>query len=326
MRRIVFIAYEGATALDVAGPAEVFAAAARRLGADAYRVKLASVGGGLRETLPGLHLQTLSLSRLRPTAQDSIVVVGGYEAAVGSCMRDERVLGWLRLAASRVERMASVCSGAFVLAAAGLLNGRRAATHWLGCSRLQRLFPRVTVDRHAIFVVDGRFWTSAGVTTGIDMALAMVEKDHGSKIADSIAAELVLYVRRPGFQSQFSESLLLQMHRSDPMRQAVVWVRAHLRTADVESLAAAASLSLRTLHRRCLTHMGVTPAKLIDRLRVEHARTLLATGRGSAKQLASLCGFRTAANMKRVFMRELGITPGAYRLLHSRTAAADSEL
>jgi transcriptional regulator GlxA family with amidase domain len=318
MRRIVMVMYEGATALDIAGPSEVFAAVARRGPRPLYRLELASVDGGMRTTSTGLTMRTRDLLAVRPAAADTVIVAGGFSAAVAAAMADRRLRGWLQRAAGGVERVASVCSGAFVLAAAGLLDERGAATHWMGVRRLARMFPRVTVDHNAIYVVDGKLWTSAGVSTGIDMALAMVEKDHGCAMADSIAAELVLYVRRPGFQSQFSESLVLQAGSSDPLRAAIAWLRRHLRTADVESLARAAALSVRTLHRRCREHLGLTPAGLIARVRVEHARMLLATSRVGAKQLAVRCGFGTPANMKRAFMRELGIGPRDYQLLHTR--------
>jgi transcriptional regulator GlxA family with amidase domain len=209
-----------------------------------------------------------------------------------------------------------VCSGAFVLAAAGLLDGRRAATHWIGAEALQREYPAVSVDKNAIFVRDGSVWTSAGVTTGIDMALAIVEEDHGRALADALAAYLVLYVRRPGFQSQFSAALVAQTEASDPLGAAIAWARAHLDEADVERFARRAGMSLRTLHRRCLDRLATTPAKLLDKLRVEHARTLLATSDLAVKALAADCGFGNPARMKRAFEREIGISPRDYRVLH----------
>jgi transcriptional regulator GlxA family with amidase domain len=322
MRRIIMVVYEGVTALDVTGPSDVFASATRRAGKPLYRVDPASTGGGMRTTSAGIAINTRDLLAMRPAAGDTIIVGGGFHAAVGAAMADRRLLGWLQRAAESAERIASVCSGSFVLAAAGLLHGRRAATHWMATGRLGRMFPAIKVDRNAIFVTDDRLWTSAGVSTGIDMALAMVEQDQGAAVADGIAAELVLYVRRPGFQSQFSELLTLQAGSSDPLHHATAWLRRNLRSADVESLARAAALSVRTLHRRCREHLGVTPAKLIDRVRVEHARMLLATSRAGAKGLAARCGFGTPASMKRAFMRELGITPGEYQLLHTRRVAA----
>jgi transcriptional regulator GlxA family with amidase domain len=210
-----------------------------------------------------------------------------------------------------------VCSGAFLLAAAGILDGKRATTHWSACDRLATFRPQVTVDRNAIFVRDGSVWTSAGVTTGIDMALAMVEDDHGRAVADAIAGRLVLYVRRPGFQSQFSDALVAQSTGSDPLGDVIAWARAHLRDADVDRLAQHAGLSLRTLHRRCQEHAGTTPAKLLDKLRVEYARTLLATTSMPAKALAAASGFGSPARMKRAFQRELGLGPRDYRVLNS---------
>jgi transcriptional regulator GlxA family with amidase domain len=321
MQRVVIVAFDGATTLDVTGPAEVLAAAARRVGGRAYAVDVVSVGGGERTMTSSLRIHTGELTRIRPRPSDLVIVAGGDEPGIRAAMADQRLLTWLRHAAPVVGRMTSVCSGAFLLAAAGLLDGKRAATHWSACDRLEQMFPRVTVDRTSIFVADGRTWTSAGVTTGIDMALAIVEEDHGAAVADAIAASLVLYLRRPGFQSQFSEALVSQAASSDPFGRVIAWIRAHLRHATVESAARASALSVRTFHRRCRDRLGVTPAKLIDKLRVEHARTLLATSDVPAKQLADECGFGTATNMRRSFTRELGVGPREFRLLHARRAA-----
>jgi transcriptional regulator GlxA family with amidase domain len=322
MRRIIFVLYGGAAALDVVGPSEVFSAASRRAGKDQYRIDVASVGAGIVSTCSGVDIQSRTLLDIEPAANDTVIVAGGFGPAVGPAMQDRQLLDWLQRAARRVERVGAVCSGSFVLAAAGLLEGRRAATHWIATRSMARMFPGTSVDANAIFVVDGRIWTSAGASTGIDMALAMVEHDHGRTMANEIAAELVLYVRRPGFQSQFSESLVIQTSASDPMHQVITWVRKNLRTADVTSAARAAALSVRTLHRRCVEQLGATPARLIDRVRLDHARMLLAGSRLSAKRLAVHCGFGSAANMKRVFMRELGISPQEYQLLHSRPAGS----
>jgi transcriptional regulator GlxA family with amidase domain len=290
-----------------------------------YRVDVASIGGGERTTTSGLPIRTRDLLRIRPHRDDTVIVAGGEDGAIRAALADARLCAWLRRAAGVVGRMASVCTGAFILADAGLLDGKRVATHWMACELLSRLYPRVTVDPNAIFVVDGRTWTSAGVTTGIDMALAMVEKDLGAAVADAVAARLVLYVRRPGFQSQFSEALVAQTASSDPLGPAIAWARGHLGDLDVGTLARRAALSVRTLHRRCLEHLGTTPAKLIDKLRVEHARTLLAGGALPAKTLAAQCGFGNAGRLKRAFRRELGIGPREYRVLHApaeRTAGA----
>jgi transcriptional regulator GlxA family with amidase domain len=317
MKRVVLVLVPGVQSLDLTGPAEVFAAA-RRDGRPAYCLEFAAVGGGEVEASCGLRVSSKDLLQIRPRASDIVVVAGAPEPAIRAAVADQELLAWLRRAAGAVERMTSVCSGAFVLAAAGLLDGKRATTHWQGVEQLARMHPRVTVDGNAIFVRDGRIWTSAGVTTGIDMALAIVEEDLGRTVADAIAAALVLYVRRPGFQSQFSAALVAQTSSSDPLGAALSWARGHLARADVETLAKRAGLSVRTLHRRCLEHLGTTPAKLIDRLRIEHARTLLITSSLPAKVLAAQCGFGNSTRMKRVFQRELGIGPIEYRLLHAR--------
>ena len=174
------------------------------------------------------------------------------------------------------------------------------------------------VDREAIFVRDGTIWTSAGVSTGIDMALAMGEEDHGRQLADSVAAHLVLYVRRPGFQSQFSEALVAQTSASDPLGPVVMFVRANLRAPiDVARLAAAAGMSVRSFHRHCQQVLDTTPAKLVEKLRVEHARTLLTTTQLGTKTIAARCGFGAAARMARAFDRTLGVAPSAYRMMFS---------
>jgi transcriptional regulator GlxA family with amidase domain len=213
-----------------------------------------------------------------------------------------------------VERVGSVCSGAFVLAAAGLLDGRRATTHWSACKLLTSIRPGVTVDTRAIFVQDDRVWTSAGVTTGIDMVLAMIELDHGAALVDALAAHLVLYVRRPGFHSQWSPALAAQRERSEPLGRTLAWARRNLcRPLDVAVLAAQAGVSPRTFHRRCVEGLGLTPARLIAQLRVEHARTLLATSQLSGKEIASQCGLRDAAQLTRLVRREIGVSSREYR-------------
>jgi transcriptional regulator GlxA family with amidase domain len=320
--RAVIVGFDGMQTLDATGPAEVFAAASRSAGRPVYRVIVASIGGGPRATSCGAAICTEDLRRIRPGPRDTIVVAGGEDPAVRGAAGDRALLGWLRRAARSALRVTSVCSGAFVLAAAGLLDGKRATTHWSACDELARRFPGVAVDGNAIFVRDGAVWTSAGVTTGIDMALAIVEDDLGRAIADDIAARLVLYMRRPGFQSQFSAALIGQTAGADPLGPAIAWTRDNLATADIDALARRAGLSVRTLHRRCLERLATTPAKLIDKLRVEHARALLTTTTIAPKALAAQCGFGNPTRMKRAFERELGIGPREYRVLHARTSGA----
>ncbi|MEZ4220486.1 MAG: DJ-1/PfpI family protein [Polyangiaceae bacterium] len=312
MPRVLLVAFEGAQTLDVTGPAEVFAAAARQ--GLSYRVELLSVGGGLVNTSSGIALDARDLSAVRPRSTDTVLVAGGNEGAVRRAMADPLLLDFLRRAARVAGRVGSVCSGAFLLARIGVLDGHAAATHWSACDRLARAFPKVRVDRNAIFLREGKLWTSAGVTTGIDMALAMVEEDSDRSVSDAIASQLVLYLRRPGFQSQFSAALLAQATRADTLATAIGWARSHLHT-DVESLARQASLSVRTLHRRCFELFGTTPARLLDKLRVEHARALLAQDL-PLKALATDAGFGSVPRMNRAFLRELGMTPSQYRAVH----------
>ncbi len=316
MARAVLVVFEGVQTLDLTGPAEVFASAGRVREVPTYDVIIASIAGGELTTSCGLPIRTQSLARIKPRRGDTVVVAGGDSAAISAAVADPRLTRWLLRAAPIVRRLCSVCSGAFVLATAGLLAGKRATTHWSACDRLAKMFPAVDVDRNAIFVTDGRIWTSAGVTTGIDMTLALVEEDFGRAIADEVAARLVLYVRRPGYQSQWSDALIAQT-TGDSLGPTIAWARANLAKADLDSLALRAGLSPRTFHRRCLEQLSTTPAKLLEKLRVERARDLLATSDQPVKSLAGSCGFTSPARMKRAFERELGLTPRAYRLLHA---------
>jgi len=324
-RRVLLVGYRDADGLDLFGPAEVFAEAVRQLKAPVYEIVMSTVGGGAMTLTSGVSVAAADLTAIRPQGSDVVIVAGGDDAATEAAARDRALLGWLARASRTVSRMASVCDGAFVLASAGILEGKRAATHWYSCERLARLYPTVAVDREAIFVRDGRIWTAAGVSTGIDMALAMVEEDHGRKVADTVAAHLVLFARRPGFQSQFSEELVAQTLASDPLGQVITWMRANLRAPlDVATVAHRAGMSVRTFHRSCLQALDLTPAKLVEKLRVEHARSLLATTRLGTKVVAARSGFGSTPRMTRAFQRALGLTPGAYRLMFFRDSGATS--
>jgi transcriptional regulator GlxA family with amidase domain len=316
MARVILAVFDGAQGLDVLGPAEVFAGVGRYDDVAGHDVVLAAVGGGSIRATSGVTMSVVDLARLRPGRDDTVIVVGGEEGAIRSAVFSKPLVAWLSRAARIVRRIGSVCSGAFVLAHAGILDGRRVATHWSACQQLAAFRPQLTVDPNAIFVQEGRVWTSAGVTTGIDMALAMVEEDCGRKVADAIAARLVLYARRPGFQSQFSDVLVAQTEASDPLAPIVTWARQNLRgRVDPVRLARRAGMSVRTFHRRCVEQLGTTPAKLVEGLRVEQARTLLATTELGTKTIAARCGFGSAPRMARAFERTLGVAPRDYRLV-----------
>ena len=322
-KRVILVGFDGAEGLDIFGPAEVFTTASRRLGMPAYDVVIAAVDGGSIVLTSDASVAARRLGSIRPQADDTVLVVGGADRALDEAASRQPLLAWLVRASRVVRRIGSVCDGAFIIARAGILDGKRAATHWSSCDRLGRAYPQIEVDREAIFVRDGRVWTSAGVTTGIDMALAMVEEDHGPRTADTVAAHLVVYARRPGFQSQFSEVLVAQSSASDPLGPLVTWLRANLRASlDVAKLARRAGMSVRSLHRHCLQVLDTTPAKLVEKVRIEQARTLLATTSLGTKTIAGRCGFGTPTRMARVFERALGVGPRAYRTMFSSPNAA----
>jgi transcriptional regulator GlxA family with amidase domain len=248
-----------------------------------------------------------------------VLVVGGSSEGVLAAAQNVTLRRWLMRAsqsssaASRARRIASVCSGAFILADCGILNGRSATTHWAESERLALAYPAVRVDANAIFVKDASVWSSAGITTGIDMALAMVAEDNGREVADRVAAQLVLHARRPGFQSQFSELLAAQARQGDPLSGVVAWAQAQLSELSVEQLAKHAGVSVRTFHRLVKKTRGTSPARLIERLRVEQVRLLLATTDMPLKEIAPSCGFRDATQLSRSFQRAVGVSPGSYR-------------
>jgi transcriptional regulator GlxA family with amidase domain len=332
LRKIAIIAFEDTNLLDVAGPAQVFRTAAEQLcvtgaaGALAYEVTLLSSEGGLVTSSPGVQLATTSLCDLEPEAFDTILVSGGHGAQ--SAGADERLSIWLKRAAGRVRRIGSICTGAFVLAAAGLLKGRRAATHWGYCGDLQASYPDIDVDADSIFVEDHGCWTSAGVTSGMDMALAMVEEDHGRDLSLLVARRLVVFLKRPGGQSQFSAPLAAQT-AVGPLSPLLSWIienpAADLRT---EALAERAGMSLRNFYRAFEGATGAPPADWVERARLEIARRLLEQTSLYVEQVATRSGFSTGDRMRRVFLRRLGVAPGDYRARFTRPnlQRADEEI
>jgi transcriptional regulator GlxA family with amidase domain len=216
--------------------------------------------------------------------------------------------------ASRVRRLASVCSGTFLLAEAGLLDGRRVTTHWRGCDELARRYPALTVERDPIFVRDGTVYTSAGVTAGMDLALALVEEDHGRQVALRVARQLVMFLKRPGGQSQFSAQLALQTADREPLRELQAWIADHLDgDLSVPVLAAEVAMSERNFARIFTRQVGVTPARFVERARVEGARRRLEESTDGVEMVAVRCGFGSAEVMRRAFLRLLGVPPSAYR-------------
>ena len=246
---------------------------------------------------------------------DTLLVAGGSRG-LRAMMARQDVGRWLRKVAPRTRRYGSVCTGAFVLAAAGLLDGKRVATHWASCDRLAAGFPALTVDADLLYVVDGKVWTSAGVTTGIDMALALVEADLGAATANLIARHFVLYARRPGYQSQFSPLLQAQTAAEAPFAALIDWMQDNLdRPLDVPALAARAGLSERSFYRKFTEATGKTPAHFVESLRLDAARTLLAQGL-PIKAIAGRVGLSSPARFGQAFERRFGMAPSLFREMH----------
>lgn len=309
--RLFIFAYEGCQLLDVTGPAAVFGAANDASGRPVYDLRIVSPDGGAVVSNSGVAIQTRRIGG----QPDTLLVAGGSRGLKATMTRAD-VRRWLRKAAPKAGRYGSVCTGAFVLAAAGLLDGRRVATHWASCDRLARNFPSLTVDAASLYVVDGKVWTSAGVTTGIDMALALVEADLGAAIANRIARYFVLYARRPGYQSQFSPLLQAQTAAEAPFTDLIDWMQAHLdRPLDVPALAARAGLSERSFYRKFTEATGKTPAHFVESLRLDAARTLLARGL-PLKAIAGKVGLSSPARLGQAFERRFGMAPSLFREMH----------
>jgi transcriptional regulator GlxA family with amidase domain len=320
MRRIVILTYEGGQSLDVTGPLEVFAAT-RRFGAATHcSVEVVAPRAGTVRMASGLGLVAdAALADVRGTI-DTFVVAGGETDGVAAVLRDDVMLHHVRRLAARSRRVASVCSGAFVLAAAGLLDGRRATTHWSACDQLARGFPQVTVERDPIFVRDGNVITSAGVTAGIDLALALVEEDAGRATAMEIARRLVVFLKRPGGQAQFSAALEAQAADRDELTETLAWIADHLDDdLSVPALAARAAMSPRHFARVFRSGVGTTPARHVERARLEAARRRLEESDAGVEAIARECGFGTAETMRRAFLRALQVAPTDYRRLHGGT-------
>ncbi|MFJ8625796.1 GlxA family transcriptional regulator [Kitasatospora sp. NPDC093550] len=314
-RSVLVLLYEGVQSLDVTGPVEVFTGAGRASGRpDAYRVVTASPGGEPVRSSSGLRLlPDADLAEVGPV--HTLLVPGGV---IPGTERTERPDGALvervRELAGRAERVVSVCTGAFLLAEAGLLAGRRATTHWAYCEELARRFPEVEVDPDPIHVRDGRIATSAGVTAGIDLALALVEEDLGRETALLIARHLVVFLRRPGNQAQFSTQLAAQVAARPPLRELQRWIAEHPEAdLSVEALARRSALSPRHFARAFAAEVGVTPGRYVDGVRLEAARRLLEDTDDGIEEIARSCGYGTPEAMRRAFVRALAAPPAEYR-------------
>jgi transcriptional regulator GlxA family with amidase domain len=316
LRNTVILTYQGVQSLDVTGPLEVLAAAG-------YSMVVVSPDGAPVRTSSGLQIVPDADLAHAPAKIDTLLLAGGV--GVRNVVDDRVLCDWIAARSRGARRVASVCTGAFLLAAAGVLDGRRATTHWAAADELARRYPRVRVDPEPIFVRDGKVWTSAGVTAGMDLALALVEEDHGREVALSIARHLVLFLRRPGNQSQFSATLAAHAPQRTGLREVQRYAIEHL-AADlsVEALAALSHMSPRHFARTFRAEIGLTPARYVERLRLEAARRRLEEGEEPIADVAAACGFGTPETMRRVFLRALGIGPSEYRRrFHTTVVAPD---
>jgi transcriptional regulator GlxA family with amidase domain len=316
-RQIAILVYPGVQSLDFAGPVEVFAGAQQLIEATGrrergYEVKLLSVDGRPLQTSSGLTVVPHASLASALAAIDTLIVAGGNGSSQAAS--DRALLDWISQTAATARRTASVCTGAFLLAAAGLLDGRRATTHWASAAELAARYPAVDVDPEPIFLRDGPIWTSAGVTAGMDLALALVEEDLDRGVALQIARHLVLFLRRPGNQSQFSATLSTQEPLREPLREVQRYVIEHPATdLSVQALAARACMSPRHFARAFGAESGVTPARYVEQVRLEAARRHLEDTTEPIAAVAVACGFGTAETMRRVFLRALDVGPAEYR-------------
>ncbi|MFI0816654.1 GlxA family transcriptional regulator [Streptomyces sp. NPDC021098] len=310
-RRIVFVIFDGFQSLDLTGPYEVFQHADKLAGG--YRRQIVAPRPGPVASSSGLPVHAAhGVADLDPGGIDTLVVAGG--AGVDRVRHDPELTGWIADAAAGARRITSVCSGVFLLAAAGLLDGLRVTTHWGRAEQLAREHPGLRVDCDPIFIRDGRVWTSAGVTAGMDLALALVEADLGREVAHSVARELVLFLRRPGGQSQFGVGLWSAQPATDSLRAVVSAIHADPGARHgIAELAACAGLSPRHLQRRFTAELGTPPAAYVERVRVEAAQRALAGGDDPVETIARRYGFGTAETLRRAFHRHVGVAPSDYR-------------
>lgn len=317
-RRVAVVGFPDAQTLDLTGPHEVFSGAARWLSAfasadsPAYDVLVAARAAEPLRMGSGL---TVGVDRRLADLDgplDTLLVAGGF--GVEAALADGETVPALRRLARRARRVASVCTGAFLLAEAGLLEGRRATTHWAYCDELARRYPSIRVERDPIFVRDGRVYTSAGVTAGMDLALALVEEDLGKDVALQVARWLVMFLKRPGGQSQFSAQLDMQLADRAPLKELQAWIADHpAEDLSVEALARRAAMSPRNFARVFAREVGATPARFVEKVRVEAARRRLEETDLGVDAVAAACGFGGAETMRRAFLRELRVNPADYR-------------
>jgi transcriptional regulator GlxA family with amidase domain len=319
--RVSLVVYDGFQLLDASGPASVYGAANDFLAHEGlntapYELTMVSTQGGPIMSSCGLAMVTLSIRDVDPARLDSMFIVGGETNGLRTASADSALQDWVRAACKSAARAGAICAGSGILASWDLIGTRRFATHWASVPYIRRHWPHLNLDGESIFVQDGQLWTSAGVTTGIDMTLAIVERDHGAALARAIAQRLVLAVRRPGWQSQFSPLLAAQAGRDGRYADLIAWIATHLdQPLSVDTLAARTGESLRSFHRNFTVACGCTPAQFIVRHRIDHARALIEDGT-PLKQVAKATGFASVGRLSAAFQKVVGMSANEWRLVH----------
>ena len=318
-RRLVFVLFEDSLLLDFAGPLQVFEVACENAGKETppYVWQVCSSKGGLIRTSSGLEVMTTPLTDCDRSDIDTLVVGGG--PGVHRAAADPALIDWFRAAEPNVRRVCSVCTGAFVLAAAGLLSGRRATTHWGSCELLSARYPDISVLVDPVFVHDRGVWTSAGVTAGVDLALSLLEDDLGHREAMRVARRLVVFLKRPGGQAQFSVPLSVQSSDDSLFEEISTWIQDNLGCdLRVERLAERVGMSPRTFARVFRQRTGRPPGKVVEEFRVEAARRALEESSAGIKEIANRAGFQSEEHLRRAFRRRLNVLPHDYRLRFHR--------
>ena len=323
-RHIVVVIYPGVLAMDVCGPMDAFAMVNFYADRGLYRLSIAAATAEPVKTSVGFRIvPDCALADLEDPI-DTLLIAGGHSYA--TAFRDRALTDWLREAAPRARRHGSICSGAFPLAAAGLLDGKRATTHWSTAASFAQEFPLAKLEVDSIFVRDGQTYTSAGVSAGIDLALAMIEEDHGRTFALRIARSLVVFLKRPGGQSQFSAHLQAQFSSVPAIRKAQEWALAHLsEDLSVRTLAAHVGMSERNFRRLFVDELRETPREYVERIRLDEARRQIEDTDLPAQAVANQCGFGTVDSLRRAFVRHLGVTPQWYRARFQTRSDAGSD-
>jgi transcriptional regulator GlxA family with amidase domain len=324
-RRVVVVIYPGIQPLDAVGPLEVLSTAngyERFAGRpEPYRFELVAPEAGPQLTQSGYQLVAERSYRALRGPIDTLLVAGG--AGSRRVRHDQALLAWLKRQAPRVRRLCSVCTGSLILAEAGLLDGKRATTHWGSCAHMAERYPRVRVEADPIFVRDGSVYTSAGVTAGIDLTLALVEEDCGAALARAVAKQLVVFLQRPGGQAQFSAQLAAQAPEVDAFRELHAFIVDHPeRDLSVEALAARVAMSPRNFARRFREQVGLTPGQFVRKTRLQSAQRRLEQGKESVERIAERCGFGTSESMRRTFAQLVHVAPRHYRQRFSKGAAS----